>query len=175
MDNCSGVATTEYSTDGGDTWQNYGGSFVVQNEGITTLLYRSTDQGGNVETAKSITIKVDTTAPTITLTATPSQIWPPNGQTENVVISGTGVDSVSGLGTVSYLVTEEYGLALAIPVRSLSGNSSEWSESLGVEALRNGADTDGRLFVVVATITDVAGNTVTASANIIILHDQGNP
>ncbi|MFN2510314.1 MAG: OmpL47-type beta-barrel domain-containing protein [Pyrinomonadaceae bacterium] len=81
IDNCAGVASTEYSTDGGATWQPYSGSFVVQNEGITTILHRSTDQASNTETAKSITLKVDTIAPTITLTATPSQIWPPNGHT----------------------------------------------------------------------------------------------
>lgn len=60
MDNCSGVAATEYSTDGGARWHPYGGSFVVQNEGTTTILYRSTDQASNLETAKSITLNVDT-------------------------------------------------------------------------------------------------------------------
>ncbi|MGH9883598.1 MAG: family 10 glycosylhydrolase, partial [Pyrinomonadaceae bacterium] len=69
IDNCSGVATTEYSTDGGATWQTYSGSFVIENEGTTTILYRSTDQANNAENVKSITINVDTTAPTITLSA----------------------------------------------------------------------------------------------------------
>jgi uncharacterized lipoprotein YddW (UPF0748 family) len=175
MDNCSGVAETEYSTDGGATWQPYSGSFVVQNEGTTTILYRSTDVAGNAEASKSITLNVDTTAPTITLTATPSQIWPPNGRLVNVSINGTGADSVSGLASVSYVVTDEYGLPLGIPVRVLSGNSSEWSESLGVEARREGADSDGRLYVVVATITDLAGNTASASTNIVVPHDRGRP
>lgn len=173
IDNCSGVAATEYSTDGGATWQPYSGSFVVENEGTTTILYRSTDQAGNAETAKSITLNVDTIAPAITLTATPSEIWPPNGRTVNVAINGTGADSVSGLASVSYVVTDEYGLPLGIPVRALSGNSSEWSDSLGVEARRNGTDTDGRLYIVVATITDLAGNTANVSTNIIVPHDRG--
>ena len=174
-DNCSGVATTEYSTDGGATWQPYSGSFLVQNEGTTTILYRSTDQASNAETAKSITINVDTIAPAITLTATPSEIWPPNGRTVKVVINGTGADSTSGLASVSYVVTDEYDLSLSIPVRALSGNSSEWSESLGVEAHRKGNDTDGRLYMVVATITDLAGNTTNVSTNIVVPHDQGGP
>ncbi|MBA3354649.1 MAG: family 10 glycosylhydrolase [Pyrinomonadaceae bacterium] len=172
-DNCSGVAATEYSTDSGATWQPYSGSFVVQNEGTTTILYRSTDQASNAETAKSITLMVDTTAPVTTLTATPSRIWPPNGRTVNVAINGTGADSVSGLASVSYVVTDEYGLPLSIPVRLLSGNSSQWSESLGVEAHRNGTDADGRLYIVVATITDMAGNAATVSANILVPHDRG--
>lgn len=172
MDNCSGVETTEYSTDGGATWLLYSGSFLVQNEGTTTILYRSTDSGGIVETPKSVTISVDTIAPTITLTATPSQIWPPNGRTVNVAIDGTGADSVSGLASVIYVVTDEYGLPLSIPVRTLTGNSSAWSESLGVEASRNGSDADGRLYTVVAIITDVAGNTESASTNILVPHDR---
>ncbi|CAN5708140.1 hypothetical protein BH18ACI4_BH18ACI4_06050 [soil metagenome] len=175
VDNCSGVGATEYSTDGGATWQPYSGSFVVQNEGTTTILYRSSDQGGNAESAKSITLNVDTTAPVITLTATPSQIWPPNGRTVNVAINGTGTDSVSGLASVSYVVTDEYGLPLSIPVRALSGNSAEWSEALAVEARRNGRDADGRLYTVVATITDLAGNTANASTNILVPHDRGKP
>ena len=175
MDNCSGVAATEYSTNGGATWQPYTGSFVVQDEGITTILYRSTDQASNAETAKSITLNVDTTNPVITLTATPSEIWPPNSSIANVAISGTGADSVSGLASVSYVVTDEYGLPLGIPLRALSGNSSEWSETLGVEARRNGNDKDGRLYIVVATITDLAGNPTSASTSILVPHDRGRP
>jgi uncharacterized lipoprotein YddW (UPF0748 family) len=175
VDNCSGVAATEYSTDGGATWQLYSGSFVVQNEGTTTILYRSTDLASNAETAKSITLNVDTVAPVITLAVTPSEVWPPDGRTVNVAITGTGTDSVSGLASVSYVVTDEYGLPLSIPVRTLSGNSSAWSESLGVEARREGTDIDGRLYVVVATITDLAGNSASVSTNILVPHDQGTP
>lgn len=174
-DNCSGVAATEYSTDGGATWQLSSGSFVVENEGTTTILYRSTDQAGNEETVRSLTLNVDTTAPTITLTATPSEVWPPNGQTVSVAINGTGADSVSGLASVSYLVTDEYGSSLGIPVRSLSGNSSQWSDSLGVEARRNGADRDGRLYTVIATLTDLAGNTASATTTILVPHDRRGP
>jgi uncharacterized lipoprotein YddW (UPF0748 family) len=173
-DNCAGVAITEYSTDGGATWQAYSGSFVVQDEGTTTILYRSTDLASNAETAKSITFKVDTIAPAITLTATPSEIWPPNGRTVTVAINGTGADAVSGLASVSYVVTDEYGLILGIPVRTLSGNTSQWSESIGVEARRRGNDRDGRLYTVTATLTDLAGNTTNVSTNIVVPHDQGH-
>ena len=157
------------------TWQPYSGSFVVQNEGTISILYRSTDLGSNTETAKSFTVKVDTIAPVLSLAATPSEIWPPNGQTVKVVINGTGSDSSSGLASVSYVVTDEYDLSLSIPSRSLSGTSGQWKESLGVEAHRKDSDTDGRLYVVVATITDLAGNTASVSTNILVPHEQGGP
>jgi uncharacterized lipoprotein YddW (UPF0748 family) len=173
-DNCSGVATTEYSTDGGQTWQFYSGSLVISVEGITTLLYRSTDRAGNPESPKSITLKIDTIAPALTLSATPSVIWPANNQIVNLRLYGNGTDSVSGLASVSYVITDEYGAALNLPLRVLTGNSSSWTEALEVEARREGTDLNGRIYVVVATLTDVAGNSTTATTNIIVPHDQAN-
>lgn len=171
-DNCSGVSAIEYSTDGGATWQPYSGSFIFSTEGVTTILYRSVDRAANSETASSITLKIDTSAPVLALTATPSVIWPVTTETVNVRIDGNGNDLFSGLAAVSYVVTDEYGTPLTLPVRSLSGNSSSWNETLTVEARREGTDLDGRLYVVVATLTDVAGNTTTISTNILVPHDQ---
>ena len=171
---CSGVATTEYSFDEGQTWQPYSGSIEIDNEGTTTLYYRSTDRAGHTESAKSITFKVDTIAPELTLTATPSVIWPPNGQMVNVSINGSGTDSVSGLGSVSYVVTDEYGAPLNIPTRTLTGSLASWADVLAVEARREGKDKNGRTYVVVATLKDVAGNTVTATTTILVPHDQGH-
>ena len=170
-DNCSGVATIQYSTDGGATWQPYSGSFVFNTEGTTTVLYRSLDRANNAETAKSFTLKIDTSAPVLALSATPSVIWPITGETVNVRIDGNGSDPVSGLASVSYVVTDEYGTPLSLPMRTLNGNSNTWNETLTVEANRAGTDLDGRLYVVIATLTDVAGNTTTARTNILVPHD----
>ncbi len=173
-DNCAGIDSIEYSTDGGQTWQPYTGAFNINNEGTTTVLYRSEDKAGNTETNNSITVKIDKTAPTFTLSATPSRIFPPNGQMVNVSINGEATDSSSGLADVTYVVTDEYGTQLSIPIRTLSGNSLTWVDSLAVEARREGNDRDGRLYKVVATVRDVAGNTTTSSTDIVVAHDQGN-
>jgi uncharacterized lipoprotein YddW (UPF0748 family) len=170
-DNCAGVSATEYSTDGGETWQTYSAPFAFSTEGTTTILYRSMDRAANSETAKSVTLKIDTSAPALTLSATPSVIWPLTGETVNVRIDGAGSDAVSGLATVSYVVTDEYGTPLTIPVRSLSGSSTTWSDTLGVVAQREGTDLDGRQYVVAATLTDVAGNTLTITTTILVPHD----
>lgn len=61
-DNLSGVALTQYSTDGGAAWTS-GASCVVVAEGDTVLRYRSVDRAGNVETAKTVTVKIDTVRP----------------------------------------------------------------------------------------------------------------
>ncbi len=111
-------------------------------------------------------------APTVTLSANPATIWPPNGQSVQVTIAGEGADAVSGLATVSYAVTDEYGAPLSIAPRTLAGNSAEWAEALTVEASRRGDDRDGRLYRVTAPLTDQAGNTATATADIVVPHDR---
>ena len=70
--------------------------------------------------------------------------------------------------------TDEYGTSLSIPTRTLSGNSANWTDSIVLEASRRGDDLDGRLYRITATITDMAGNTSTASADIVVAHDQRN-
>ncbi len=70
-DSLSGVKNTKYSTDDGNTWNDFT-TPVTFGEGETTVLYRSTDFADNVEEAHSITIKVDKTAPAsdVSLTGT---------------------------------------------------------------------------------------------------------
>jgi len=171
-DSCTGVASTEYSIDGGATWQPYTSSFVISQAGIITILYRSPDRAGNIETARSLTIKIDKTAPTVQLSATPSIIRGNNGKPVTVTLNGSSADAVSGLASVSYVVTDEYGTPLSIATRALSGQTATWTETLEVEARRNGGDRDGRLYRVTATITDVAGLTAIATTEILVPHDQ---
>ena len=171
-DECSGVAATEYSTDGGATWLAYAGGIVISSEGVTDVLFRSTDRAGNTEAPQGVTVKLDKTAPVISLSASPAVIWPPNGDTVDVTINGRGADAVSGLSGVSYAVTDEYGSPLAIPARALGGASASWTDQLGVEARRDGSDLDGRRYRVTATLTDAAGHTSTASADIVVQHDR---
>ena len=65
----SGVASTQYSLDGGATW-TAGKSFTIpapadhSNDGIHTVLYRSADKAGNLETTRTVKIGVDTQRPT---------------------------------------------------------------------------------------------------------------
>jgi hypothetical protein len=171
-DNCSGIASTEYSLDGGQTWQPYAGAFTLSTEGTNVVLYRSADAAGNAETAQSLVVNIDKTAPAVSLSATPDVIWPANNQPFEVSLAGTGSDATSGLASVSYVVTDEYGAPLSIPARTLAGTSAEWGEALIVEASRRGDDLDGRLYRVTVTVTDRAGNTANATADIVVPHDQ---
>ena len=65
----SGVASVQYSLDGGKAWTR-GSSFTVSapadhsNDGSHTFLYRATDNAGNVEAARSGRVAIDTRRPT---------------------------------------------------------------------------------------------------------------
>ncbi|NOU89323.1 DNRLRE domain-containing protein [Paenibacillus sp. LMG 31460] len=63
-DNLSGVASTEYSLDGGSTWQQYTTPLTFEQDGQYKLSYRSTDLSGNVEAQQTATFHVDRTVPT---------------------------------------------------------------------------------------------------------------
>ena len=99
----SGIASTEYKLDGAADWSVYSGPFQVTANGPHTLVFRSTDNAGNVEADKSISFNVDSTAPTVTVTT------PPNGATYtlNQVVKASYLcaDAESGLlscvGTVA--------------------------------------------------------------------------
>jgi hypothetical protein len=68
LDTLSGVAKTEYSLDGGSTWQSYTTPVTFNQDGKYTLSYRSTDHAGNVEEAKTVSLNLDSSAPQADLT-----------------------------------------------------------------------------------------------------------
>jgi uncharacterized protein YjbJ (UPF0337 family) len=62
-DNLSGVASTYYTVDGGSVFAGTTATFT--SEGVYNLSVWSVDVAGNVEVAKSVTVRIDKTAPTI--------------------------------------------------------------------------------------------------------------
>lgn len=67
-DDLSGIAKTEYSLDGETTWQLYSSALMFDKDGKYTVSYRSTDHAGNVEAAKTVSLKLDRSAPQADLT-----------------------------------------------------------------------------------------------------------
>jgi hypothetical protein len=75
-------------------------SFTINKEGITTVTFFGTDFAGNVETAKTVSIKVDKTPPAISALRTPAS----NGNGWNnsdVSVAFQCADAVSGLAADS--------------------------------------------------------------------------
>ena len=114
----SGVASTEYRIAGG-AWTPYTAAVPVPGEGTRLIEYRSTDSAGNVEAIKAQTVKIDTVAPTATLTI-PAADGSAGWYTERPSFTVAGTDGADGSGIASI----EYRIAggdwtpytLAVPV-----------------------------------------------------------
>jgi hypothetical protein len=105
-DALSGVATTLYRLDGGS--QQSGTSVSISSEGDHTLSFWSVDKAGNVETAKTVEVKIDKTPPTINHGQSPAANGNGWNNTE-VTVTFTCADTLSGIAgcTASQTVTTE--------------------------------------------------------------------
>jgi len=103
-DNLSGVASTEYSIDGG-VWTPYV-PFTINGEGKHTIKYRSTDNVSNTETEKILTVIIDNTAPETTIDV--GQPKHDDGTTlyarGDTEFTLSAVDSLSGVKTMEYRI-----------------------------------------------------------------------
>ncbi len=141
----SGVASTQYQVDGG-AWTT-GGSVVIpapsdgSNDGAHTIDYRSTDFLGHTEPVKTCTVKIDTTAPTTTVSGA-DDAW----HTSAVALTFAATDQSSGSPTTEYRVDP-------------ADDSAPWTSgtSLTIAAPSSGAN-DG-VHTVEYRSTDAAGNT----------------
>jgi len=104
-DDSSSIKKTEYSFDS-TNWIEYIGSFVVTEEGNTTIFYRSIDNIGNVELMKSNIIKIDKSRPDTQLDMNPYYI----DDLGNIYITAstefnlTGTDQPSGVEITYYRI-----------------------------------------------------------------------
>jgi peptidoglycan/xylan/chitin deacetylase (PgdA/CDA1 family) len=107
----AGVSSTQSSINNGTTWTN-GTSRTISTSGQTTVLYRSTDAAGNVEVAKSVLVKLDKTAPTVTITT------PASGGTylrnQVVLAAWSATDATSGINA-ALTTSQPVANGVAIP------------------------------------------------------------
>ncbi len=148
---------------------------TISTEGITTLTYFATDNGGNQEKLHSVTVQIDKTSPVITASANPSVLWPPNGKMVNVTVSGTIMDATSGVNpnSATFAVVDTYGTVQPSGNVAVSGNGS-YSFTVALEARRSGNEQNGRTFTITVIVQDNAGNQSSALTAVVVPHDQGN-
>ncbi|MEU7525085.1 PxKF domain-containing protein [Saccharothrix sp. NPDC042600] len=95
-DALSGVRETRYTVNGGP--ENTGTSVPFTAEGTHTLTYWSIDHAGNAETARTVTVDIDKTPPSITHTMTPDANA--NGwHAGTVTVAFTCADTGSGVAS----------------------------------------------------------------------------
>jgi hypothetical protein len=121
---------------------------------------------------------------TITVTASPKTLWPPNGKFVTVTVTGTVTDTTNGINpTLNYKVTDSSGMVLPSGTATLqatntdtSGNvlSGTFSFTLSLQARRAGTDFNGRQYTITVTAQDSAGNAADGTAVVTVPHDQGH-
>ena len=169
-----GTPSTHYSLDGGPTLP-YSSPFGVSGDRIHSLSFFSVDASGNREALNTLAIKIDGTAPTVSAGVQPTSLWPPNGRSATVTVSGTVADVTSGIDPVSarFSVVDEYGQVQPSGPVSI-GAGGRYTAAVTLVASRNGNDKDGRTYSIVVRVHDNAGNLGTASAVVRVPHDQGH-
>jgi len=146
----SGVATTEYQVDSVTSWTRYTEPIVVSGDGVRIVRFRSIDEAGNIETAKSAEVKLDGTAPITTATfAPPSDAGWHHGA---VPVTLAAADTGSGVTTVQWSLDGGPWTAYTQPVDVTGDGQHE----------------------LLYRATDAAGNVETLKSAILKI-DGGNP
>jgi PLD-like domain len=137
------------------------GELAVTAEGETTITYFAEDRSGNIEPARSAVVRVDKTAPTLAGLPRDCVLWPPNRKLVHVAdISAS--DHLSGLDDLV-----------------VSASSSDAPDDEGDIVIKGGsvflraerpAGRRSRVYRIVATATDAAGNSRTESARCVVPH-----
>lgn len=146
-------------------------TLVIANEGTTTVFYFSTDNAGNKEQPKSLTIQLDKTPPAISGLPVGCSLWPPN-HTMVTVATVSASDALSGLSSFAVTAVSSEPSDPSNPDTIVTGTG------LGAETVQLRADRlgngPGRTYTITATAADVAGNNTSQTATCVVPHDQGH-
>lgn len=171
----SGIAGTEYRLNGGD-WNVYRGAIAVSTEGTNVLEYRSVDRAGNLEDARSLTLRIDKTAPKLNIVPDRTELWPPNGELIPVTANVYASDDISGVAAVRLvsITSSEADSGHGSKDKEPDIQDAEYGtddRTFLLRAERNGDDS-GRIYTIEYSVTDQAGHVTNGTAAVTVKHDQ---
>jgi len=144
-------------------------------DGNHTVQFYSVDASGNREATHTQAFNIDSTVPVLTVSASPSRLFPPNHKIIRATISGHVSDASGGVpNSVRYTILDEQN-----PSRPTTGTArvdanGDYAFTVPLQASRSGQDKDGRQYTIVVSSTDEAGNTGSTTTVVTVLHDRGN-
>jgi probable HAF family extracellular repeat protein len=165
--NASGAQPIASTTVQGST-----ATIPITAEGVTTLSYFATDQAGNQEQPKTLTVRIDTTPPAITCQASPSTLWPPNGKLVPVQVN-VSVTDANGSGPTGFTLTDITSSEGSIADEQQGFVVGTASTTGSLQAKREGKGS-GRVYTLTYQGSDVAGNTATCTTTVTVPHDRGH-
>lgn len=114
---------------------------------------------------------IDTTAPVLSIAATPAILWPPNGKLATVSIRVSVKDDYDLSPEIKLLsITANEPLSTADIVDAQFGKDDR---QFSLAATRSGTNPAGRVYTITYSATDASGNNATASTTVTVPHDQG--
>ena len=185
------------------TWTDAGGTLVgtgatptitLNSLGTHTITLTVSDGSATSSDAVDITVE-DTTAPTVSVTATPSSLWPPNHKYHTIDLSGIVVSDEcdpdptvevwiesdepdNAIGNGDGNTTGDIRVTLADGTVFESSNASpsvhfdaDDLDELELRAERAGGG-DGRTYTITVMATDSSGNSTTTTTTVTVAHDQ---
>ncbi|MGO4274482.1 hypothetical protein AB4Z22_32385, partial [Paenibacillus sp. TAF58] len=168
-DNAS-VTQTVYRIDGSG-WSTYSQPVTWSVYGIHSLEYKSMDQAGNEETVKSITLKVDTTTPTLSIALDKTTLWPANNKLVTVIANVYALDDMSQIDAIALTSITSNEQVDSEDIQDAQYGTLDTSFKLRAERSGKGS---GRVYTITYIVTDLAGNKAIATAAVKVPHDQGH-
>jgi murein DD-endopeptidase MepM/ murein hydrolase activator NlpD len=160
-ENGIGLQYTLYTLNDND-WYEYKEPLIFSKEGDYKVTYQSFDKAENTEERKSIEFHVDKTPPQVSIEASPTILWPPNGKIVDVTIVGSSLDDY--IYSTKFQVSDEYN--------QLEPQIDGFGQVIQLEAQRNGSDIDGRTYTIKVIAEDLARNTSLGQVVITVPHDE---
>ncbi len=151
------LRTTGTSTTG-ETFPGASATFIVSAQGTTTVAYQATDAAGNVEAARSLTIRIEpkpAPAFSASVSVSPAVLWPPDRRFDSVHAYVKSANAVGRVRIKSVSVASDESAGRYSPDWVVKGSSVK----LRAERDDRG---NGRVYTLTYTLVDEAGNTTKA-------------
>ena len=142
--------------------------------GTTPVVFTATDDHGNASSCTATVTVVDTHPPEITVTVTPTSLWPPNHKmiAINATVTVTDECDPNPTFTLTSITSNEpdNGLGDGDQPNDIQGASYGTADtSFLLRAERSGKGT-GRVYTITYTGKDSSNNTATATATVVVQH-----
>lgn len=175
----SGVKDIIYQVDGGApvTVPGAATSVVLTSEGAHQVAYYATDNAGNSAAVKTVSVKIDTTAPACEATPDVQSLWPPNHKMVAINVAVGASDGGSGVSAWSLAGVSsdepDNGEGDGDTTDDIQGWDAGTGDASGLLRAERMGGGDGRVYTLSYSVEDTAGNAATCSGSVVVPHSKG--
>ena len=149
-------------------------SIPITAEGATTVAYFAKDNAGNAEVERTLVVRIDKTAPTVTCTANPRTLWPADHKLVPVTVSVKVQDGRSGASgfTLASVTSNEPddapGNGDGATVGDIRGFDLGTGDTAGQLRAERAGTGHGRVYTLTYVGRDAAGNQRTCAVMVTV-------